>query len=783
MFNYYNLNDVEFEELCKDIMEKLLKTKLRIFAKGRDGGVDLTDNTVTHNVVVQVKHYINSKFANLMATMKKEVDKVKDLNPKQYYICCGMNLTDGNVRDIYSIFSSYMDSDRNIITLKDVDEFLQRPENIDIVRKHYKLWLYASNILSEIYNQDIFIDCESLLSDIDEDCKYFVQTTSYEECLKCLESNRIIMMIGAPGVGKTVTSKMLVFYFASKGFRVRYTTNGDISNVKRSLSSDSNAEEIILLDDCLGQHYFNMKNTQENELISLIKYIKMNPKKVLILNSRITIFNEAKERSEEFKIFLQGDKIKIHTINMNLIGSVEKAKIFYNHLVFKNVPRDYYNDIRRDRNYLRIVNHANYTPRIIEYITNSSRYLTVPPNEYGDYILATLEHPDDIWDNEFVRRLQDKDRALMSTLYSLTDTSVDYDILKKCFNYRLSQMENIDNTINIYEMTLARLNGSVISVFDNKGKMQIGAINPSINDYLKTVLQRNNLELSAVRKAIIYYVQVIRCYTSIEAEEIIQNMVKDGSILGLNFSSDLEKEHFIVSKVCQYSVENELYKTVIIKYFTNIAAYNISIKGLLPINKVIARLAEEPLYSFYHFAEIMSNEDIVDNIFMNMTLEELVDAIKLIYNILEPMGFKVNALEWFIPLSCNALSTSLKEYAEDIDASSYYENYDIEDLIWQNYTQISDCDYEFDEDNVVDTIKEFIEDEVKAEFQEMISSVPIKVQNKLNIERVPIYINRDEIEGAIRSFFEPDIDRDDDYRGSSNEGSIDVIDAIFDRDI
>ena len=60
MFNYKNLCDYEFEILCKDIMQKKLGVPLQIFARGRDGGIDITDDTVSKNVVIQVKHYINS---------------------------------------------------------------------------------------------------------------------------------------------------------------------------------------------------------------------------------------------------------------------------------------------------------------------------------------------------------------------------------------------------------------------------------------------------------------------------------------------------------------------------------------------------------------------------------------------------------------------------------------------------------------------------------------------------------------------------------------------------
>ena len=40
MFNYSNLNDVEFEELCRDILNKKYSMKLCTFARGRDKGID-----------------------------------------------------------------------------------------------------------------------------------------------------------------------------------------------------------------------------------------------------------------------------------------------------------------------------------------------------------------------------------------------------------------------------------------------------------------------------------------------------------------------------------------------------------------------------------------------------------------------------------------------------------------------------------------------------------------------------------------------------------------------
>ena len=52
------------------------------------------------------------------------------------------------------MFSNYMDSTSNIIDLKEINSF-RKERNSDILRKHYKLWLHSTGILSELYNQNI----------------------------------------------------------------------------------------------------------------------------------------------------------------------------------------------------------------------------------------------------------------------------------------------------------------------------------------------------------------------------------------------------------------------------------------------------------------------------------------------------------------------------------------------------------------------------------------------------------------------------------------------------
>lgn len=122
------------------------------------------------------------------------------------------------------MFAKYMEGSSNILSLNDIDEYLQDPANMDIVRKHYKLWLESANILEEIDSRDIFIDCETLLYNIKEEQREFVETLSYRQCIDVLERNRLLMILGMPGIGKTMTTKMLALYYAALGYRIIYTT-------------------------------------------------------------------------------------------------------------------------------------------------------------------------------------------------------------------------------------------------------------------------------------------------------------------------------------------------------------------------------------------------------------------------------------------------------------------------------------------------------------------------------------------------------------------------------
>lgn len=780
MFNYENLSDYEFELLSCDIMSKKLGIELHTFAKGRDGGIDVTDNVQKKNIVIQVKHYIKSSFSSLLHTLQDEVKKVKLLNPKQYYVCCAQRLTANNINSIFGLFFDYMDSPSNILTLNEFDQFLDDPTNSEILKKHYKLWLESSNILNEIYNRNIFIDCESLLYDINKKSKEFVKTTFYDQCLNVLNHNYILLILGLPGVGKTIITKMLSLYYASIGYKIRYTTDGEISNLKRALSASEDIDELIILDDALGQTYFKMKETQENELMALIKYVSLHSSKKLIMNSRVTIYNEAKSHSIEFNKFTEDKEKIIKTIDMSNLPLIEKGKIFYNHLYFGTVSNDYYCNILDNKNYRKIVSHYNYTPRIIEYVTNPSHLKNVLPANYTDFILKSLNNPKQIWQNEYSQRLLPEDRILVTTLYSLTDTEIDEAILKRAYNYRISHESHIDSTKNIYNESLSRLCNSMLIIVDKSDKRMLRAINPSVNDFLKDYISDNVLEYNALKRSVSEYIQVQRLFS-----DSFPELVKSGEALELNYISKIEYYLRIITCICEYGIKNIAYDYLIASYLNDLSYSHF--ENIYPKTKILCCLLSENLNSFYNTRRLI-NDEALSYFFNNLDLDEISDLCK--YATLYDVNFFLDDNKEIFIANINR---SILDYCDNVLGENYYEDYDLGELIKScskstdvlrystNGDPYVDQEYELDNSLIIESVLSWIKDDLIDEIHKKLEALPECYKQLINIVPSTFDIDIHDLDTYIESYYIPD---EPDYEyghesDSSSSSSYDDLDFIF----
>ncbi len=769
MYQYGNLSDFEFELLCRDIMERKLGCPLRCFAPGRDGGVDITETKLSGKHMVQVKHYIDSPYRTLLSSLKKELPKVKQKQPEHYYVCCAKQLTAQNISEIYQLFSDYMDDAEAVVDLMQIDNFLHKKENADILERHYKLWLESTSVLEQLGNQDIAIDCDAFFYQIEKEQKLFVKTKYYEEGRQILENEHMLMLLGDPGVGKTMLTKMLALAFVAEGYRIRYTTNGELSDLKRALSADRKRKELIVLDDCLGQHYFKMQETKENELLALVKYIMHNPNKLLIMNSRVTIFHEARERSCDFRYFMDDENIKIRKLEMNGLDEEEKGWIFYNHLYFSGIPEEYYQNISKDRRYRAIVRHPNYTPRLVEFVTKKKNYKQVASDCYATFIMDCLRNPTELWKDEFTRKLGAEDRALLLTLYSLTDTSVEEPVLVRAFLKRLSGLEGMDTTRNLYEEALRRLTDSMVQLMEQNGRKRIGVCNPSINDFLKNYIRENPMEQANMPAYATEYVQLERI-----CPDRVEEFVRNGQIYQYHFSMLEEMRGKILGAICNREIR-DICHTEFVQAFLKEPGSCYTDKGDKSV-EILFALLQEKMDAFYHTRENLKQE----------TLEEFLMELDLLdYEIIAREAKKTSG-EWLFTKYRKSfergLQNAVEAYARDVDQSDYYDGYDVNTAIEEStfYNgEALECDFS----SVALEWEKCIREDIYNEIMGIVNKFPVEIAAQIVYDPGDADISTSLIESYLEDWTKPDDYNDDPGRlvpgGNETAGDGGMLDVIF----
>lgn len=772
MLNYTNLSDVEFEYLCQDIMQRKLGIELRRFAAGKDGGIDLADEVQNPNIIVQVKHYIKSPSSQLISSLQKEISKVEKYSLDQYYICCSKELSPQNIRTIYSMFSSYMESEKNIVTLIEIDDFLQDPKNIDILEKHFKLWIESTGVFQNLLTGDIFVDCEALLVDIERDKKFFVHTHIFDKALELLAKNKTLLIIGDPGVGKTITSKMLVLHHAAKNYRVRYTSNNsDLSSLKKSLSRDIDAKEIILIDDCLGQAYFDLRDSQNNDLLTLIKFIHIFKNKLLILNSRVTVFQEAKERKRELVRSLENNEFGVFILNMSAMDDLEKAKILYNHLYMNGIGEKYFFDIKMDRRYRQIVTHPNYSPRIIEFVCNPNRFAQIESQNYFRFVMQNLDNPSEVWKDEYERRLKPVDRMLLLTVFSLSDVAIKEDIVKLCFGSWIKSDPSIDRTVDQYETSLRRLVDGFLHIVDKGGQKIIEVVNPSVNDYLDSRISNNPAE----RELLLGNICSIRQFCRLLPKETFEHFVKikldKREIDSILFDSAEQKVAFVSHYIAKYQVKDKNYTEFIQSFLKKPNGLFICNTICVLSTTILKNLIVAPLIEYYELKNTAAEIDL-DWIFGDEDLEHLIDII----NAISPL-FSGELRYHFVQCSADAVLDAIDIYCDNVDASDY--DPDIDSILELSSTE-TEYGLSLDRELAEQMIEDDVNDMVESGICTLIGKLPNDIKGERNY-RSHIHCFVSGAGALIESFLQ---DNSLDYNRHEDDFPIytmDDIDLIFER--
>ena len=642
-YNLDVLSPLEFEKLSRDFISKKLSMEFKIFKSGRDSGIDLRNKE--NGIICQCKHI--QKFSDLKSNLKKEVEKlpnIKDL--KKYYLIVSTKLTPANENAIIEMFDKYITSSEQIISYNEIEQFLDDDKNIDILKKNSKLWLTSYKIIEMFEQKYIDFEISNLLKHITTNMDYFVETGIFKECYKKLNDDRLLIISGSPGVGKTINSNMLVAKMIASNPALKLKTILG-SNYKELIQSFNNDDyEIIILDDFLGQSYLEKNNDEINEIISIIEYAKGNPKKYLILNSRLNVLSDVRIKNEKFSRILDLLDNNNYMIDMDNITLLEKAEILFNLHYFNKVPVSFYEELKKDYfwklRYEAIITNNNYNTRIIEYCVLNYKKDNITSDKYFDYIMENLKNPRQVWHKQFLQ-LTNEEISYLHSMYSINTTNVSSLVLKECYE-NVIKKRGFDAEKNNFNNITERLSDNIImqKIIDQNYVMN--TINPSVNDYIMNNLKDNLVELEKMVDECIYieqFINLVNLNTS-----LLQNV--DINILNLkSFNNEfdnkllylIEKYNWCNTNVRDYFLNvlnnpNSSQSSIILRILSSnklVEFYELK-KYVLDVNYIKELLNDSDNYFIKNFIEYLddlisdSNEDM--NEFLNNIYSEFTSIIE-----------------------------------------------------------------------------------------------------------------------------------------------------------
>ena len=645
-YDFSTLNDKDLEELALDLLNAEYNLGLQSFKVGKDGGIDLRCSTPENNneIVVQVKHYLKSGEAKLIKTFKEtELPKIKNLKPKRYIIVTSIGLSALQKDDLKKTFEPYIQTSNDILGKENLNALLR--EHKEVVKKHFKLWFSSSEVLTSILNNAIEGRSRSYLDQISKKIQSYVLTECFDNANNILEKEKLLVITGMPGIGKTTLANVLLIDKARQGYKV-YLINR-IREAEDVISINPEEKQIFYFDDFLGEVYYEILtgSQKETEIAQFIDRIISEPNKFLILSTRTVILEQARNKSEKIKRSrLQTAKYEVELSNYS---NFEKAKILYNHLYFREIDESYILQIVKDKFYQRIISHKNYTPRIIEFLTDKFRLKNVSVEEYKEFILRNLNHPEEIWNDSINNQISYLDKCLLYTLFTYRNTLV-FNIadVRRSFDKRLIYETDVNNQpikTNQFDDSVKNLLNGFIYIdmpgVDSKFE-SIRFINPSISDFLLGDLKNNDAEKLAILNSLVF----------IEQFEIF-----DSSKTGIVISN--EQQHILLEKIGSNLLESlypwqkpiePFYMQAIVKFCGNTNYDDVMVKILSEIDlENPIQHKEEFIYALINLKNSPKSHDKIKSDFpklLNSILNGLNDnkLARLIPEIFKKYDFNYN---------------------------------------------------------------------------------------------------------------------------------------------
>jgi hypothetical protein len=760
-YDYSKLNDREFELLGASIIQKIFNKRVETFKSGRDGGVDgrfwLGKD---REGIIQCKHYVETPYNQLISKLNSEEKaKVEKLKPSRYIFITSKKLSRTNKQEIKDLFNPYILREDDVFGKEDLNDFLSKKENQDVVVQNFKLWITSTSVLDFIYNNAIKGRSESTIRDIEEKAYKYAITENHKKGLQILEESNVVIMTGEPGIGKTTLADNLALFYTAKGYEF-CDVEESISEAENIFREREKKKILFYCDDFLGSNLYDaINNKKDSHIVKFINRVSKDNSKKFILTSRTNILNKAYRLSHKF----QNGKIRDNEFLLKVenLTSIDKAKILYNHIFHSNLDKIYIDKIYANKRYNDIIEHRNFNPRIIEFVTDNIRVGKINPENYWDYIKKNLEEPEDIWADYFQNQTDDSVRALVYlTVYN--NGKISEEELRRSYNtfLKIHPINMGDQSDKSFEAvrklaTKSMLNRNRL----DKNKYEYVLFNPSIADFIISSYSNESELISNALKSLETETSLLYTKSLFTNNKIASDCLKkiQENLFDYFFEKKLENQNWdFLIQITDLDILNINVNTRIEKFLKTLVNTeqpwgNKLSELLLILTEFEPKIELKDFLFLYRFTEDFIDEETLRD------LMNFVDAFD-IYD-----TYILSVIEEYI-------SYFMEEMVKNNDLDIYFRNH-INNYHYPDGTPDLDIDTKSIEDEIQQNIDLFLEDFNQSTLE------------KIYVSSSEVISNLD-IEGMAISYLES-VDYDDDrgYSGdyTSNYSTEDDIDAIFER--
>lgn len=336
-------------------------------------------------------------------------------------------------------------------------------------------------------------------------CRY-VQNPSFDRASELLDKSRYCIIAGIPGIGKTTLAEVLLADLVDRqGFELCRITQ-DLSEIKHA--KNSKRKQVFYFDDFLGKTDLDkLRKNEDQRIIELMEEVAANPNWRFVLTTREYILNSARFHYESFAH--PPIDFKLCVVNLADYTRPIRARILYNHLYFSDLSKSHKLALLQNGGYEQILSHRNYSPRVIDYMTQARYASDVPSSRYLAEFTRSLENPSRIWDHAFRYQISEASRHALLVLSTLPDPVrlADFERAFWAFYTHRQKRFGLSTRSGDFQDALKQLDGNFVSSKAVGKDIAVSFHNPSVADFVEAFLADSDGDVIDLIKSAYFYEQ------------------------------------------------------------------------------------------------------------------------------------------------------------------------------------------------------------------------------------------------------------------------------------